>query len=101
MGIAPNGMITNTYYMLQQRSDITVISVLWLRFVFLCHRLHNNKTIFFKQFFVILTGLDAATKLFFKFCFLTKWCLGNITLRYECDETFSDECEFAARAEGE
>ena len=23
------------------------------------------------------------------------------TLRYECDETFSDECEFAARAEGE
>ena len=26
---------------------------------------------------------------------------GNSTLRYECDETFSDECEFAARAEGE
>ena len=25
----------------------------------------------------------------------------NSTLRYECDETFSDECEFAARAEGE
>ena len=23
------------------------------------------------------------------------------TLRYECDETFYDECEFAARAEGE
>ena len=23
------------------------------------------------------------------------------TLRYECDETFSDECEFAERAEGE
>ena len=23
------------------------------------------------------------------------------TLRYECDKTFSDECEFAARAEGE
>ena len=26
---------------------------------------------------------------------------GNSTLRYECDETLSDECEFAARAEGE
>ena len=25
----------------------------------------------------------------------------NSTLRYECDEMFSDECEFAARAEGE
>ena len=25
----------------------------------------------------------------------------NSTLRYECDETFSDECEFAARAKGE
>ena len=25
----------------------------------------------------------------------------NSTLRYACDETFSDECEFAARAEGE
>ena len=25
----------------------------------------------------------------------------NSTLCYECDETFSDECEFAARAEGE
>ena len=25
----------------------------------------------------------------------------NSTLRYECDETFSGECEFAARAEGE
>ena len=25
----------------------------------------------------------------------------NSTLRYECDGTFSDECEFAARAEGE
>ena len=25
----------------------------------------------------------------------------NSTLRYECDETFSDEREFAARAEGE
>ena len=25
----------------------------------------------------------------------------NSTLRYECDETFSDECELAARAEGE
>ena len=25
----------------------------------------------------------------------------NSTLRYECDETFSDECEFAARAEDE
>ena len=25
----------------------------------------------------------------------------NSTLRYECDETFSDECEFAVRAEGE
>ena len=25
----------------------------------------------------------------------------NSTLRYECDETFSDEWEFAARAEGE
>ena len=25
----------------------------------------------------------------------------NSTLRYECDEPFSDECEFAARAEGE
>ena len=25
----------------------------------------------------------------------------NSTLRYECDETLSDECEFAARAEGE
>ena len=25
----------------------------------------------------------------------------NSTLRYECDQTFSDECEFAARAEGE
>ena len=25
----------------------------------------------------------------------------NSTLRYECDETFSDECEFAAWAEGE
>ena len=25
----------------------------------------------------------------------------NSTLRYECDETISDECEFAARAEGE
>ena len=25
----------------------------------------------------------------------------NSTLRYECDETFSDECEFAPRAEGE
>ena len=25
----------------------------------------------------------------------------NSTLRYECNETFSDECEFAARAEGE
>ena len=25
----------------------------------------------------------------------------NSTLRYECDKTFSDECEFAARAEGE
>ena len=25
----------------------------------------------------------------------------NSTLRYECDETFSDECEFAARAERE
>ena len=27
--------------------------------------------------------------------------INNSTLRYECDETFSDECEFAARAEGE
>ena len=27
--------------------------------------------------------------------------LCNSTLHYECDETFSDECEFAARAEGE
>ena len=26
---------------------------------------------------------------------------GNSTLRYECDATFSNECEFAARAEGE
>ena len=25
----------------------------------------------------------------------------NSTLRYECDETFSDECEFAARVEAE
>ena len=25
----------------------------------------------------------------------------NSTLRYECDETFSGECEFAARAEDE
>ena len=25
----------------------------------------------------------------------------NSTLRYEFDETLSDECEFAARAEGE
>ena len=29
------------------------------------------------------------------------YILSNSTLRYECDETFSDECEFAARAEGE
>ena len=27
--------------------------------------------------------------------------ISNSTLRWECDETFSDECEFAARAEGE
>ena len=35
---------------------------------------------------------------------MTVWALEkkkNRTLRYECDETFSDECEFAARAEGE
>ena len=29
------------------------------------------------------------------------WESDNSTLRYECDETFSDEFEFAARAEGE
>ena len=27
--------------------------------------------------------------------------INNSTLRYECDETVSDECEFAARTEGE
>ena len=27
--------------------------------------------------------------------------IDNSTLRYECDETFFDECEFAARAEGD
>ena len=28
-------------------------------------------------------------------------CCKNSALWYECDETFSDECEFAARVEGE
>ena len=32
---------------------------------------------------------------------LTAFKYINSTLRYVCDETFSDECEFAARAEGE
>ena len=32
---------------------------------------------------------------------MTHLCSNNSTLRYECDETFSDECEFAARAEGD
>ena len=29
------------------------------------------------------------------------WFFKNSTLRYECDKTFSGECEFSARAEGE
>ena len=37
----------------------------------------------------------------FKICDVTNFEYINSTLRYECDETFSDECEFAARAEGE
>ena len=41
--------------------------------------------------------MDFSVSLHTLFVYLIK----NSTLRYECDETFSDECEFAARAEGE
>ena len=56
-----------------------------------------------------VTGaLERKSSVIFRLCIYTVSKYGtsgflfdNSTLRYECDETFSDECEFAARAEGE
>ena len=51
----------------------------------------------------ILTWTSFYTLFYSCFIFLQKKfpMAENSTLRYECDETFSDECELAARAAGE
>ena len=44
---------------------------------------------------------DFRTRRVRKTAFYTRSDIKYSTIRYECDNTFSDECEFAARAEGE
>ena len=58
-----------------------------------CRRICMKLVLYFVLFIATLTSQSKKKP---------PWmCDENSTLRYECDETFSDECEFAARAEGE
>ena len=98
------------------------ISILWRLVMTAFHRRPKKRRFFpfpnnHRFFFFVF--LQHISSLFFYFYYTAKHFLtfsmpnrsrkppffmsvsDNSTLRYECDETFSDECEFAARAEGE
>ena len=60
----------------------------------------------FNQLLILIRIFNLILNKYFFFLKFVHWKnnlvdSNNSTLRYECDKTFSDECEFAARTEGE